>query len=104
MVFPFHIKLTDDTDEMDLDRHFMHAWVLTGRENKLQMILDATECNRVSLKRVMRSRSVLNKHRDMSKKYIDHSIILVKSKFTKKIIQLGLFFMKTERPVYVKVL
>jgi hypothetical protein len=104
MVFPFHIKLTDDTNEMDLDRHFMHAWVLTARENKLQMILDATECNRVSLKRVMRSRSVLNKHRDMSNKHIDHSIILVKSKFTKKIIQLGLFFMKTERPVYVKVL
>jgi hypothetical protein len=40
----------------------------------------------------------------MSNKHIDHSIILVKSKFTKKIIQLGLFFMKTERPVYVKVL
>jgi hypothetical protein len=40
----------------------------------------------------------------MSNKYIDHSIILVKSKFTKKIIQLGLFFIKTERPVYVKIL
>ena len=100
MAFPFHIKLTDDMNEMDLDRHFMHAWVLTRR----QMILDATECNHVSLKRVMRTRSVLNKHRDMSRKYIDHSIILVKSKFTKKIIQLGLFFIKTERPVYVKVL
>lgn len=104
MIFPFHIKLTDDMNEMDLDRHFMHAWVLTRNKHKLKMIMDATECNRVSLKRVMRTRSVLNKHRDMSRKYIDHSIILVKSKFTKKIIQLGLFFIKTERPVYVKVL
>ena len=49
----------------------------------------------------MQVKSVLNKHRSNSRKYIDHSRVLVKSGFAKNILKLALCIIRTERPVYV---
>jgi hypothetical protein len=46
----------------------------------------------------------LDEHRPYSKKYIEDSTIYVKTKFARRILQVGLLFIRTERPVYVKVI
>ena len=93
------IGITDDTTTQELDRYFTNIW---RHNRKVALIFDTTQCSNITLRRAMQVKSVLNKHRSNSRKYIDHSQILVKSNFTKNVLRAALYIIRTERPVYVK--
>ena len=93
------IGITDETTPEDLDRYFTNIW---RHRKKVVLLFDTTQCDNISLRRAMEMKSVLNKHRSNSRKFIDHSQILVKSNFTKNVLRAALYIIRTERPVYVK--
>jgi hypothetical protein len=93
------IGITDDTTPEDMDRYFTQLW---RHNRKLILIFDTTQCSNISLRRALRIKSVLNKHRENSRKFIDHSEILVKSKFVKNVLKAALCIIRTERPVRIR--
>jgi len=93
-----HIGITDETTPEDMDRYFTQIW---QHQKKAILVFDTTQCSNVSLRRAMRMKSVLNKHRENSRKFIDHSQILVKSNFVKNVLRTALCIIRTERPVVV---
>jgi len=48
-------------------------------------------------------KKVLDHHRPNSRKYVESSTILVGSNFARRILQVGLFLVRPERPVFVRV-
>ena len=92
------IGITDETTPEDLDGYFTQIW---KHQKKAVLIFDTTQCSNVSLRRAMRMKSVLNKHRENSRKFIDHSQILVTSNFVKNVLRTALCIIRTERPVFV---
>ena len=92
------IGITDDTTPEDMDRYFTHLW---RHNRKLVLVFDTTQCSNISLRRAMRMKSVLNKHRENSRKFIDHSEILVKTSLTKNILRMALCIIRTERPAHI---
>ena len=93
-----NIGITDDTTPEDLDRYFTQIW---KHQKKAVLVFDTTQCSNVSLRRAMRMKSVLNKHRENSRKFIHHSQILVTSNFVKNVLRTALCIIRTERPVFV---
>ena len=97
----FKFKITDTTTSNDMDSFFYDVW---SRNVSVYLLLDTTSCKKVSLTRILSIKNVLNKHRNNSKKYIDYTTILVKSRLVKNILRVGLSILRTERPVYIRVL
>lgn len=95
-----HITLgiTDDTTPDEMDRYFTHVW---HRNEKVVLVFDATQCDSISLRRVLRLKPILNKHRENSKKFIHRSQVLVRSKFARNILRIALCFIKTDTPVTI---
>jgi hypothetical protein len=92
------IGITDDTTPEEMDRYFTQIW---RHNRRVVLVFDTTQCDNISLRRALRIKSVLNKHRENSRKFIDHSQILVRSNFTKNILRTALCIIRTERPVVV---
>jgi|SRR6056300_239366 hypothetical protein len=92
------IGITDDTTPEEMDRYFTQIW---RHNRRVVLVFDTTQCDNISLRRALRMKSVLNKHRENSRKFIDHSQILVRSNFTKNILRTALCIIRTERPVVV---
>jgi hypothetical protein len=92
------IGITDDTTPEEMDRYFTRIW---HHNKRFVLVFDTTQCDNISLRRALRMKSVLNKHRENSRKFIDHSRILVRSNFTKNILRTALCIIRTERPVVV---
>ena len=92
------IGITDDTTPQDLDRYFTNIW---KHQKKIVLLFDTTQCSNISLRRAMQMKSVLNKHRSNSRKFIDHSEIVVKSNLMKNVLKTALYIIRTERPVYI---
>ena len=92
------IGITDDTTPEEMDRYFTQIW---HHNRRVVLVFDTTQCDNISLRRALRMKSVLNKHRENSRKFIDHSQILVRSNFTKNILRTALCIIRTERPVVV---
>ena len=93
------IGITDDTQPEDMDRYFSR---LRKHRPPHVLVFDTPQCNNVSLRRMLGMKKVLNKHRWYSKNHVDHSIILVKNSFTKRVLNVALKIIKTERPVIIK--
>tara|TARA_Y100000389_G_scaffold203186_1_gene250813 strand:- start:8298 stop:8612 length:315 start_codon:yes stop_codon:yes gene_type:complete len=94
-----NLLLTNDTTPEQLDTFFTNTW---RKKERVKLVIDATKCSNISLKRVVSIKGVLDKHRENSRANIDFTFIFVKSNFVKNIIRMGLFIIKTERPVYVE--
>ena len=92
------IGITDDTTPQDLDRYFTNIW---KHQKKIVLLFDTTQCSNISLRRAMQMKSVLNKHRSNSRKFIDHSEIMVKSNLMKNVLKTALYIIRTERPIYI---
>ena len=92
------IGITDDTTPEDLDGYFTHIW---KHQKRVILDFDTTQCRHLSLGRALRMKSVLNKHRENSRKFIEHSNIMVTSHLAKNILRMALAIIRTERPVYV---
>jgi len=92
------IKLDDTTSASDLDSFFTGIW---SQDRRVRVVLDATECKKISLGRILSMKGVLDEHRYSSRKYIDHTIVVVNSRFARFILRAGLAIIRTERPVYI---
>ena len=93
------IKLDDTTSTNDLDSFFTQVW---SQDKRVNIVLDARDCRRISLWRILSMKSVLDEHRHSSKKYINHTVVLVNSGFARFILRAGFAIIKTERPVYIR--
>ena len=98
MTLQYTIKVRDTTTPHDLDSMFTHAW---SYKKPVQFVIDVTECKKVSLRKVLSVKEVLDRHRPNSRKYVDYSTIFVKSRLAKTVLNLGLSIIRTERPVYI---
>lgn len=96
----FTLNITDSTKPIHLNYFFTNAWSL---KEKVMMEFNTTECNNLSLGRILSMKSVLDHHRPNSKKYLEHSTIIVGSNLARRVLQVGLFLVRPERPVYVRV-
>ena len=92
------IKLDDTTSASDLDSFFTGIW---SQDRRVRVVLDATECKKISLGRILSMKGVLDEHRYSSRKYIDHTVVVVSSRFARFILRAGLAIIRTERPVYI---
>jgi hypothetical protein len=92
------IGVTDDTTPDEMDRYFTQIW---HHEEKCMIAFDVTQCDNVSLRRALRLKPVLNKHRENSKKFLQRCQILVKSKFAKTILRIALYLLKPDMPVMI---
>jgi hypothetical protein len=95
------IKIRDSTTPEILDSHFQHVWTF---RKPVKFVIDVRECNTISLGRILSIKGVLDHHRPNSRKYIDYSTILVKSRWTERLLNIGLGIIRTERPVYVSMI
>jgi hypothetical protein len=101
MAFVHKLKMTDAMTPEHLDLFFMRTWAFN---KKVKLEIDATRCKNISLRRVLSVKKVLDEHRQHSRHYIEDSTIYVKTRFARRILQTALVFIRTERPVYVKVI
>jgi|SRR6056300_1357446 len=99
MTKTIHISLNDSIRPFDLDVHFRYAWMF---RQKVRFVMDATQCRNVSVGRILSMKEVLDVHRPYSKKYIDHTVVLVKSRVAQFALRAALMIIRTERPVYIK--
>ena len=99
MTLHYKIKIRDSTTPEILDSLFEHAWTY---QKPVKFVIDVTGCRNVSLGRILSMKGVLDKHRQNSRKYIEHSEVMVKSRFVKTLLNIGLSIIRTERPVYIK--
>lgn len=95
------LNITNKTSVEDMDTYFTNLW---KSNQKLHLIIDTTHSNNITLKRALTLKSIVDKHRCDSIRYIDHSTIIVKSKLIRTVVKTALFFLKTSRPVQVKCL
>jgi hypothetical protein len=98
MTRSIRINLTDSTKPKDLDMHFRRAWLFN---EPVRFVMDTTDCQQISLNRILSMKEVLDKHRENSRKYIDHTVVIVKSGFVRFLLRTGLSIIRTERPVYI---
>ena len=99
MTLHYKIKIRDSTTPEILDSLFEHAWTY---QKPVKFVIDVTGCRNVSLGRILSMKGVLDKHRQNSRRYIEHSEVMVKSRFVKTLLNIGLSIIRTERPVYIK--
>ena len=99
MIMEYKIKIRDSTTPEILDSFFEHAWTY---QKPVKFMIDVTDCRNVSLGRILSVKGVLDKHRPNSRRYIEHSEVMVRSRFVKTLLNIGLSIIKTERPVYIK--
>ena len=92
------IKLDDTTSASDLDSFFTRIW---SQDRRVRVVLDATECKKISLGRILSMKGVLDEHRYSSRKYIDHTVVVVNSGFARFVLRAGLAIIRTARPVYI---
>jgi len=95
----YKIKIKDSTTPEILDSLFEHAWTY---RKPMTFMIDVTGCRNVSLGRILSMKGVLDKHRQNSRRYIEHSEVMVKSRFVRTLLNIGLSIIRTERPVYIK--
>ena len=98
MTLQYTMKVRDTATPHDLDSMFTHAW---SYKKPVQFVIDVTECKRVSLRKVLSMKEVLDNHRPNSRRYIDYTTVYVKSRLAKTVLNLGLSIIRTERPVYI---
>lgn len=94
------LTITDSTSPKNLDTFLNTVW---NFNKPVRIELNTVYCNNVSLGRVLSMKKVLDRHRPNSRKYIEYSTIVVGSQIARRILQVGLFLMRPERPVYIKV-
>ena len=94
-----NIQITNTTTPETLDKLFAELW---KPKRKIHLIMDTTGCD-ISLKKALSLKSVLDKHREQSKKYVNHTTLFVKSRIVKTIMNTALVVLRPERPVYISI-
>lgn len=95
------LMITDNTKPKHVDMFLNSVW---GRYNEpVNLELNTIHCNNVSLRRILSMKKVLDHHRTNSRRYVESSTIIVGSQLARRVLQVGLFLVRPERPVYIKV-
>lgn len=94
-------SVSDQTTPERLDTIFNSIWAM---EERVKFEINTSRCNKISLGRILSMKNVLDLHRPNSRKYLESSTILVKTQFARRLLQFGLALIRTEKPVYVKVI
>lgn len=94
------LMITDSTRPKHLDLFFNSIW---NFNEPVSLELNTVYCNDISLRRILSMKKVLDHHRPNSRKYVESSTILVGSNFARRVLQVGLFLVRPERPVFVRV-
>ena len=95
------LMITDNTKPKHVDMFLNSVW---GRYNEpVNLELNTIHCNNVSLRRILSMKKVLDHHRKNSRRYVESSTIIVGSQLARRVLQVGLFLVRPERPVYIKV-
>ena len=94
------LMITDSTRPKNLDLFFNSVW---NFNEPVSLELNTVHCNDISLRRILSMKKVLDHHRPNSRKYVESSTILVGSNFARRVLQVGLFLVRPERPVFVRV-
>lgn len=89
--------ITNETTPQMVDDFFVNLWS-TG--SQVPLVVDATRCN-LTLRRVLRVKQVLEKHRPYSRQYVTRTTILVRSKIASLVMKSALAIMRPEKPVTV---
>ena len=95
------LTITDKTTPKHLDLFFKSVWTFN---KPVRLELNTVYCNNLSLGRILSMKKVLDHHRPNSRKYVEFSTVVVKTQFARRLLQIGLAIIRTERPVYVRVL
>lgn len=99
------INISKNTTPNDVDRELETIWIEAkkpfSRHKKYNLTFDISENKWMSLSKVLTVKSVLDKHRENTKKYINQSEVIVQSFLMEKVIKAALLIIKTEHPVYV---
>jgi hypothetical protein len=95
------LSVSDETTPERLDMIFNSIWAM---EERVKFEINTTRCNNISLGRILSMKNVLDLHRPNSRKYLESSTILVKTQIARRLLQFGLALIRTEKPVYVKVI
>lgn len=93
------ITITDNTSKDDVD---IFLTCLFDKKQQTNLEIDTSRCRKISVRKILGFKDVLDKHRDDSLRYIDESIIIVKNGFVSKIVKTALFFLKPEVPIKVE--
>ena len=95
------LMICDSTRPKHIDLFLKSVW---GRYNEpVNLELNTVHCNNVSLGRILSMKKVLDHHRPNSRKYVESSTIIVGSQFARRVLQVGLFLVRPEKPVFIKV-
>jgi len=95
------LMITDNTRPKHIDLFFNSVW---GRyDEPVNLELNTVHCNNISLRRILSMKKVLDHHRPNSRKYVESSTIIVGSHFARRVLQVGLFLVRPEKPVFIKV-
>ena len=89
-----NIQINDTTTPDDLDRYFTYIF---SHRRKVNLSIDTTQSSNISLRRTMRLKSILNKHRSNSREFIEYSDIYVKNNFTRSILR-TILYVKVKTP------
>ena len=94
------LLITDSTNPKHLDLFLNTIW---RTKEPVKIELNTVHCNNISISRILSMKNVLDRHRPKSREYLESSTIFVKSNLARRVMQLGLFFMRPEKPIYIKV-
>ena len=95
------LMICDSTRPKQLDLFFNSLW---GRyDEPINLELNTLYCNNISLSRILSMKKVLDHHRSNSRKYVESSTVIVGSQFARRVLQVGLFLVRPEKPVFIKV-
>ena len=95
------LMITDNTRPKHIDLFFNSVW---GRyDEPVNLELNTVRCNNISLRRILSMKKVLDHHRPNSRKYVESSTIIVGSQIARRVLQVGLFLVRPEKPVFIKV-
>ena len=95
------LMICDSTRPKHIDLFLKSVW---GRyDEPVNLELNTVHCNNVSLGRILSMKKVLDHHRPNSRKYVESSTIIVGSQFARRVLQVGLFLVRPEKPVFIKV-
>lgn len=91
--------ITDNTSKDDVDTFLT---CLFERKERTYLEIDTSRCRKISVRKILDFKEVLDKHRDYSLRYIDKSTIVVNNGFVSKVVKTALFFLKPEVPIKIE--
>ncbi len=96
-----HLPITTETKKEDIDIKLREVYRSNYDKHSIVLNWDLCNLHFIQLKKFVHLKSVLDKYRNKTNYYVDHSVIYVRNKFHKVICSAGTKLCKPERPYYI---